>query len=134
LPKPERAPSIRVAPKAPPRSVRGAFDIELLDARRRIAALELDRAGAKAAVNELLVRSWEREGRLAEATQELANVSRAFLEHIEAEIERVHSENAGIDARLVALRSHWLCRLGAKTRAPRTFVQKLRRRLRRRAP
>jgi len=127
LHKPERAPSIRMAPKAAVRSVRGSFDIELLDARRRIAMLELDRAGAKAAVNELLVRSWEREGRLAETIQELESLTRAFREHVEGEIERVRRENAGIDARLRAIRSHWLSRFAAKARGPRAFLRKLRR-------
>jgi hypothetical protein len=87
------------------------FDVELLEARRHIAALEIERAGANRAVNDLLVRSWYLEGKLAESADALALSDRRFLDHVHAEIRRVRAQNAALHARLHVLETSGWWRL-----------------------
>jgi hypothetical protein len=76
------------------------FDLELLELRRRIAVLEVERAGANRAVNDLLLRCWDLEKRLADGAEALAALEQRFVLHVHAEIARVREENATLHGRL----------------------------------
>jgi hypothetical protein len=79
-------------------AVRDWIDVDLLEARRRIAALETERADANATINALLVRAGQLESQLDES-------ERLFLRHLDRELERARTENARLETRIEAIYS-----------------------------
>jgi chromosome segregation ATPase len=79
-------------------TVRDSIDVDVLEARRRIAALETERADANETINALLVRAQQLESQLEESETTKTHVERLFLAHLDRELERARAENARLES------------------------------------
>lgn len=89
-------------------TVRDSIDVDVLEARRRIAALETERADANETINALLVRAQQLESQLEESETTKTHVERLFLAHLDRELERARAENARLESGIEAMcSSRW---------------------------
>ena len=86
-------------------AVRDWIDVDLLEAQRRIAALETERADANETINALLVRAAQLESQLDESEAAKAHLERLFLAHLERELERLRAENVRLETSIEAIYS-----------------------------
>ncbi len=98
LPEAEGAPSTNGAA----REARSALIVDLLEARRCLAALETERAEANQTLNALLLRSLELESELDAAASSRDRIERLFIAFVNDEIARAVLENAQLEAAIQA--------------------------------
>jgi hypothetical protein len=100
------------------------YDVRLLEALRRISALEHERLQANRALNDVIARSLELERRLADTQAALEHSRAAFTTYLRAEIARLTIENDDIARRLAPLQSSLFWRIGVSIRSARARLRK----------
>jgi DNA-binding transcriptional MerR regulator len=88
-----------------------AYDPELLEALRRIAALQREAVSQNAVLNALVLRATALEGALAESAARCERVERSFADQIEREIEHVAAHNRELEAAIATIRASGWWRL-----------------------
>ena len=110
--------------RSPRRGAGPAYDVRLLEALRRISALEHERIEANRALNDALSRSMERERRLSDTQAELARARARFRTFVQVEVDRLTAENDEISRRLHELQSGIFWRFAVAIRALRARLRK----------
>jgi hypothetical protein len=100
------------------------YDVRLLEALRRVSALEHERLEANRALNGVLSRSLELERRLADTQRALDDAKAAFRGYLEAEAARLDTENDDLQRRIASLQSSIFWRIGVSIRSARARLRK----------
>jgi len=89
-----------------------AYDPELLEALRRIAALQREAVSQNAVLNALVLRATALEGALAESSAARYELlERSFAHQIERDIEHVRAHNLELEAAIATIRASGWWRL-----------------------
>ncbi len=100
------------------------YDVRLLEAMRRVSALEDERFEANRALNDVITRSLELERRLANTQAALEHAKSAFRAYLQNEITQLSNENDDIQRRIDLLRASRFWRIGATIRSARKRLRK----------